>query len=196
MANIEQQSIPEKEEKSLTIKTAVREQQFWIAFFVFFCLGYINFAVFVHIVPHTTDLGIDPAAAAGIMSIMGGSSGLGGFLFSILADKIGNKKVFVIAFSVLFLSLVFLLFASDLARLRIFAVLFSFALGGCCMTQSPMVASIFGLRSHGLVFGALNFGFAIGATLGSLFTGFVYDTNGTYQVAFIVIVVLAFIGAV
>jgi MFS family permease len=190
-----QQSIPESEEKSLTIKTAIQEKQFWISFLVFFCLGYINFAIFVHIVPHTTDLGIDPAAAAGIMAIMGGSSGLGGFLFSIIADRIGNKKVFVIAFGILFLALVFLLFASDLAKLRIFAVVFSFALGGCCMTQSPMVASIFGLRSHGLVFGALNFGFAIGATLGSLFTGFVYDTSGTYQFAFVIIVILALIGA-
>jgi len=184
----------ESEEKGITIKAVMRDKQFWIAFVAFFCLGYMNFAIFVHIVPHTTDLGIDPATAAGIMAIMGGSSAVGGFLFSILADKIGNKKVFVIAFSILFLSLIFLLLATDVTKLRIFAVAFSFSLGGCCMTQSPMVASIFGLRSHGLVFGALNFGFAVGSTLGSLLTGFIYDTSGNYQMAFIITIMLGLIG--
>jgi len=57
-----------------------------------------------------------------------------------------------------------------------------------------MVASIFGLRSHGLVFGALNFGFAVGSTLGSLLTGFIYDTSGNYQMAFIITIMLGLIG--
>jgi MFS family permease len=193
--HLQERNVAEHEDKVLTIKEAMKETQFWITFVIFFCLGYVNFGIFVHMVPHATDLGVDSASAAGIMAIMGASSGIGGFAFSVIADKIGNKKVFIVATSVIFLSLIFLLFANSLFMLQAYAVLFSIALGGCCMTQSPLVASIFGLRSHGLVFGALNFGFAIGATLGSLLNGFMYDASGNYHIAFILMAVIGLAGA-
>jgi MFS family permease len=194
LGNNEQQNKAENEATSLTINETIRIKQFWFVFFIFFCLGYINFAIFVHIVPYTTDLGIDPSIAAGIMSIMGGSSAIGGFSLSLIADRIGNRTVYIIAFSILFLSGLFLLFAADILRLYIFAIAFSFALGGCCMTQSPMVASLFGLKSHGLVFGVLNFSFSVGATLGSLLTGYIFDISGNYQMAFIITAILGLIG--
>jgi predicted MFS family arabinose efflux permease len=192
--NNEQQNKSENEANNLTVNEAIRVKQFWFVFFIFLCLGYINFAIFVHIVPYTTDLGIDPSVAAGVMSIMGGSSAIGGFSLSLIADRIGNRKVYIIAFSILFLSGMFLLFATDILRLYVFAIAFSFALGGCCMTQSPMVASLFGLKSHGIVFGVLNFSFSVGATLGSLITGYIFDISGNYQMAFIITAIFGLIG--
>jgi cyanate permease len=58
------------------------------------------------------------------------------------------------------------------------------------------VAKIFGLRSHGLIFGTINNGFTIGATLGPVATGALFDVMGTYHTAFLVIAALTITGLI
>jgi MFS family permease len=66
----------------------------------------------------------------------------------------------------------------------LFAVVFGFAQGGMASSQSPIVASLFGLKSLGLLFGSVGFGFTLGAALGPYFTGRIVDTTGSYRIAF------------
>jgi len=70
--------------------------------------------------------------------------------------------------------------------LYLFAIAFGFAQGGMGAVESPMVASLFGLRSHGLIFGVCCFVFTIGAATGPIMTGYIFDVNGSYQTAFLV----------
>ena len=181
-------------EQGINLKEAFRIKQFWLLFIIFFGLGYINFTIMVHIVPHALDIGISPPVAAGILSTIGGGCTVGILFLAPLADRIGNIKVYVIGSCMILISIVLLLFASSALSLYIFAIIFSFALGGCCATQSPFIAFLFGLRSHGLLYGMLNLGFSIGATLGSLVTGYLFDVTGAYQIAFIINAALALIG--
>ena len=48
------------------------------------------------------------------------------------------------------------------------------------------MASLFGLRSHGLIYGVSSLGFTAGASIGPLLTGYLFDVNGSYQAAFVV----------
>ena len=57
-----------------------------------------------------------------------------------------------------------------------------------------MTAWLFGLKSHGLVFGTLSLGFTVGASLGPLMTGFIFDINGSYKLAFIILAAIGVIG--
>jgi MFS family permease len=181
------------EVRSLSLKEATSIKQFWLVATALFCLGFVNFAVFVHIVPHATDLGIEPGAAAGIMAIIGVGACLGGLLLSIIADKIGNKNVYIVGYSIMLLTLFSLLFAQTMLPFYIFAIFFGFALGGCNSTQSPFIASLFGLRAHGLIFGVLICGYSIGSTLGSLIPGYIFDSTGNYQWSFIIDIILGLI---
>ena len=63
----------------------------------------------------------------------------------------------------------------------VLAVMIGLAQGGVGSSQSPLIASLFGLRSHGLIFGFLGFGSTFGAAVGPLLTGFLFDLTGSYD---------------
>jgi OFA family oxalate/formate antiporter-like MFS transporter len=71
--------------------------------------------------------------------------------------------------------------------LYLFAAVFGFAFGGCAAAESPLVAGLFGLTSHGLILGVMNLlGFTFGAAVGPFIAGHIFDITSSYQLAFIV----------
>ena len=62
--------------------------------------------------------------------------------------------------------------------------------------QSPVLARIFGLRSHGIILGANNTFYAVGAALGPFISGYIFDLTGSYQIAFIMSATLAIVGLI
>ena len=68
------------------------------------------------------------------------------------------------------------------------------AYGGNGTSQSPLVASLFGLKCHGVIMGTVNNGFTIGATIGPVVCGFLFDFMGNYRAAFIVIMAVSISG--
>jgi len=77
-----------------------------------------------------------------------------------------------------------------------FAGLFGLAYGGCVASQSPLVASLFGLHAHGLILGCLSLGFTSGGALGPFLTGYLFDLHGSYRMAFLVCAMFSFVGLV
>ena len=63
-------------------------------------------------------------------------------------------------------------------------------------SESPLIAELFGLRSHGLIFGVAALGFTIGASVGPLLTGYVFDVTGSYQAAFLACAAIGIVGTV
>jgi MFS family permease len=181
-----EQGAPEEVQGHL-LREAVRTPEFWIIFGMFFCFGFSVISIMVHIAPHATDMGKSPATAANFVASIGVASIFGKILLGSLGDRIGNRTVFIICFSLMSASLFWLVPAERTVFLFLFAVAFGLAYGGNATSQSPLLATIFGLRSHGLIFGVVNNGFTIGATLGPVAAGAVFDLTGSYRSAFLVI---------
>lgn len=171
--------------KSLSLKEAARTRQFWLVFGMLFCLGFCYSTVTVHIVPYATDLRIPAASAANILAVMGGASIIGRTAFGSIGDRIGNKYAFLIGFALMSLALFWLLQARESWQLYIFAIVLGVAVGDCATQESPLVASLFGIRSHGLIFGTVASSFTIGAALGPLASGYIFDHTGAYEIAFL-----------
>ncbi|MFH1647337.1 MAG: MFS transporter, partial [Chloroflexota bacterium] len=45
---------------------------------------------------------------------------------------------------------------------------------------------LFGLTSHGLIYGVVHLGFTVGAAAGPFFSGYLFDITGSYRTAFLV----------
>ena len=75
-------------------------------------------------------------------------------------------------------------------------MIIDFAYGGCAVSQSPLVAALFGLRSHGLILGVVDLGFTIGAALGPLLAGYIFDATNGYRIAFLVCAAIAAVGVI
>ncbi len=182
-------------EKSwFNLKEALTTSQFWLMFSQFVCFGFCQSFIIVHIVPHTTDLGISSNEAANILSTIGAFSIIGKVAMGAVGDIIGNKKAFILAFVIALISLVWILFTRSLPGFYLFAAMFGIAYGTHISQQSPMAASLFGLQEHGTIFGVLAFGMAVGATAGPIITGYLYDLTSNYNLAIMLSIILSIIG--
>lgn len=182
--------------QSLPLQGAARTVQFWILsiaeFAIFFCL----LTTIVHIVPHARDQGLEPTTATAVLSTIGGVSMLGRIVMGTANDGIGGKRSLIVCFIILIGSFIWLQLASSTWMLFIFAIVYGFAHGGLFTVMSPTVAELFGTGSHGLLFGMVLFSGTIGGSIGPWLTGYLFDLNGSYRAAFIVLTALAMIGLV
>lgn len=180
----------------LSLREALKTWQFrgicLSEFAVFFCI----FTVIVHIVPHALDKGIKPAVAASVLSTIGAVSMLGRFVMGAVNDKIGGKRSLIICFLIMISGLILLQFAQSLWIFFLFAFVYGFAHGGLFTIMSPTIAEFFGMGSHGQLFGSVLFVGTIGATIGPILTGYVFDISGTYRAAFLALTIFAVAGLI
>jgi MFS family permease len=182
--------------EDFSFKEAVGTKQFWMLFTMVLCTGLIVQAVMIHIAPYATDIGISATGAASILATTGGVSIAGRIVLGSVGDRIGNRKAFAIAFVLMLIAFLWLLQANDMWKLYMFAVVFGLAWGGSMAQQAPMVATLFGLISHGLIFGLVSLGFSLGAAMGPVIAGFIFDVTSRYQVAFIVTAAITLVGLI
>jgi len=179
-----------------SLREAIYTRQFWVLFAMYFSFGFCFYAVVVHIVPHVTELGISAATAANILATIGGLSIIGKVVLGNVADRIGNRQVFIIGFVLMSAALFWLAPAKEVWMLYLFAAIFGLAYGACASSESPLVARLFGLSSHGLILGIMGLGFTGGAAVSPFLTGYIFDVNGSYQVAFFVLGAVGIFGLI
>ena len=180
-----------------SLKEAALTRQFWILFAMFFCVGFYLFVITVHIVPHAMDLGISAATAANILATVGGLSIVGRVVLGMVADRIGNRPVYIIGFAMMSAATFLLVpIRTEVWSLYLFAAIFGFASSGPGSLTSPLVAELFGMRSHGIIFGVIDIGFTIGGSLGPFVAAYIFDTMGSYQVSFLVCAAVSALGLI
>ncbi|MFC1914634.1 MFS transporter [Chloroflexota bacterium] len=172
------------EEIGFSLHEAVRTRQFWMLCTMYLLFGFCSQIVLVHAVPHALDLGTSPTTAASVLSIVGGVSIAGRFILGSASDKIGNKSAHIICFAFITAAFLSLSVAEELWALYLFAVLYGFAHGGLWAMISPIVAEMFGLGSHGAIFGVVFFSCTVGGTAGPVLAGYIFDITGSYQPVF------------
>jgi len=180
----------------LSLKEAVYTGQFYILLAMLFSFGFTMFALMVHIVPHTTELGFSALTAANIPATIGGLMIAGRLLLGGAADRFGNRPIFIIGFILMSVAMLSLVKAKEIWMLYLFAAVFGFATGGMGTSESPIVAELFGLHSHGLILAIAGCGFTMGAAVGPFVVGYLFDIAGNYRGAFLVCTVISFLGLI
>ena len=167
-----------------SVKEAMATRQFWIFSVAWFSFRFCMQLITVHIVPHITDIGISATIAATIMSVIGGFSILGRLGLSNLSDSLGTKSAYMIAFSLLAISLFWLQFAREAWMFYLFAVFYGIAHGASFALLSLIVAELFGLQSLGTTLGLILFVGTFGGLISPVLAGRIFDIMGNYQLAF------------
>jgi MFS family permease len=181
---------------SFSFKEAVKTTQFWLVFGMFFCYGFGTYAIVVHIVQYAIDLKISPVSAANILATRGAVVILGNYILGALADRVGNRQIYIIGFIMMSAALLWLSLAEKEWMLYLFIVVAGFASGGMGASESPITAWLFGIGSHGLIYGVVHVGFTIGAAAGPFITGYIFDLTGEYKLAFLTCAALGIIGLI
>jgi MFS family permease len=152
----------------------------------------------VHVVPYSIEQGFlrTEAAAATVMTVIGLGSILGRVVVGNAGDKIGTKRALIFCFTLMLVTLILLLNVNGLSFLYLFAVMFGLAYGGDVPLGSPLTAELFGMGSHGTIFGVVTFIGTVGGALGPLVAGMIFDVRNSYTPAFLICIAASVIGLV
>jgi MFS family permease len=184
------------EDDGVSLHEALFNGKFWAFYGTGFSYGFCLFSIMVHISPHAIDMGISGASAANILAIIGASSIVGKVFMGRVADMIGSRLVLMVGFALMSAALIGLIPARMVWVLYSAAGVFGFGYGSVAVSHSPLVADLFGLRTHGLIFGAFGTSVQLGGAVGPFMTGYIFDTSGGYSPAFAVGAVVAFFAIV
>jgi len=184
------------EARALSLQEAIRTRQFWLLCVAYFGFGLFLQATMVHIVLHAIGLGISASMAANIFIAIGGLSVVGRIALGSISDRIGNRLVIIVCFALMIAAFAWLLVAKEIWMLFLFAAVFGFAYGGLVATQSPLVADLFGMSSHGVILGVVVFIITLGAAVGPVMAGGIFDITGGYNPAFMVCCGFSLVGVI
>jgi MFS family permease len=182
----------QSETRGLSLKQALATKQFWIYItaivFAQFGIG----IMVVHSVPYGIDLGMSPEAAASIVTTFAAVGTTARVISGFVLDKIGCKRVLAATSLLITVGLFGIALIQSPWALYLFAAVFGFGFGGLVSTMSPLSAELFGMTSHGVIFGVISFGSSFGGGIGPLVAGKIFDVTGVYTAAFITAGVFSF----
>jgi MFS family permease len=178
----------------LSFAEARRGRVFWTLCAVQFTFFPALMTVPLHIAVHGMDLGLSAPRAAVLLSVIGASSIAGRLTVGGLVDRIGGRTALVLCFALLAASLSALTLTKTPGPLYGVVAVYGFAHGGFFTVVSPTVATYFGMRAHGAIFGTVLFSGTVGGSIAPILAGYAYDVSGSYQIAFAGLVGLSLTG--
>ncbi len=172
-----------------TVGAIVRSVPFWALAVVFMVPALIGYLATIQHTLYLTARGFTAAEAAALLAIGGVLSASGRALAGLAADRLGALRSGFLSYTMSLVGL-FCLLAIEAWPARAGAlgyVLFVFLpLGSRATIVSVLVSRIAGPAHYGLIFGYLAIGNNIGAAVGPILSGALYDYTGSYLAIYLV----------
>lgn len=182
-----------REEVEFTMRQAIRDKAFWI-FTVGVSLRYMaNPALTVHTVPLLLDRGIDPIVAATAMGTMVLARLPTQLLFGWIGDRAPKAQLrywVMLGHAIEALGVLFLIRATSMAWIWAYVAMVGLGNGASMMIETPMRGRYWGRKAFATIRGVISGVGGIGGVIAPVYTGWVYDTTGSYTGAFNIILIL------
>jgi len=179
--------------EGMTLKKALATSSLWLICISFLISSMAETGITQTQVPYFEDIGFPAAIAATTLAVVGIWSAIGKFSFGWLCDHILAKYARAIGIGFLLGGAVILTSmraTSPAAVMWLYSIIKGFGTGSWLSTMSMLTSTTFGLASYGAIFSVIYILCGVGAGVGPLFAGYMYDIMGTYHGAFIVFIVL------
>jgi MFS family permease len=182
-----------------TVGQAVRTPHFWLLFAVYMFTGLGSFLVALHQLAFAVNIGFDKLYAAGVLG-MGAFLSLPGVIVTgTLSDYVGREISAVVTYGTSILGVVFALMITSPDQhllLWLHACFFGLTWGARGPAITAKTADLFPGPNLGAILGVITIGTGLGAAGGSWLAGFVFDTTGSYRVAFTLSIVFYVAGSI
>jgi MFS family permease len=130
------------------------------------------------------------------VSFLTGFSIAGRLGFGRLGDIFSKRYLMMVAVALQMIAYVVLLQTKDITMFYIYASLVGLGMGGLVPILSAIFAEYFGRTNYGAVYGLSTFLRWIGMAVGPTYAGWIFDTTGSYHIAFLTCIILAFIAII
>ena len=190
-----QQEAVEEEDIGMTVTQALRSRPFWALSFGFAIRLMVTGAATLHAIPLVEDMGHSRATAAAVLGSMGMVSIVGRLGGGFLNDILGTKTVNVASVCTLALSCLIIAYAQELWHVWLFVALYAPSYGCSAATMPAIKGDYFGRRAFGSILGLSGMVQVCGSMLGPVYAAFVFETTGSYRIAFLSFAALLLIAA-
>jgi len=161
-------------------------QSFWAIFLIWLVMALSSIFIMTHIIPHALDIGFSPVESAGILSVGGIAMIAGRFLAGIISDRVSAKGIAIVSSFVQFAAILWLVWARELWMLYLFGLVHGLTIGSFGTAITVLIGRTFDLNDIGKILGILEIGIFIGGAMGPYLGGLIFDTTGSYSLAFVV----------
>ena len=175
------------DEINIPAKQAFRSRTFWQLGISSMCHAFVVGAIVTHMMPYLSSLGVIRSTASIVAFILPVASIIGRLSSSWLAIRYDSRRVFAASFILMTAGTLIFGYISTGMTWLIVPFIITFSLGwGCSVTSrlSLMVES-FGRVSFGKIMGFISGMMMLGHVTGAPIAGWVYDTWGNYQGAWL-----------
>jgi len=180
----------------LDLAAAARTPRFWLLAAVYAICGLDDFFVATHVVAFAQDRGVGALFAGNLLALMGLTAFIGVLAAGALSDRAGPVPATAIAFGARIA--VFGLVALDQSPLSI--AIFALVFGATFLVTAPLtvlfVRESFGTRHLGALTGIITMVHQIFGGIGAYAGALVFDHGGSYDAAFIALLVASAVGLV
>ncbi|MCE2456388.1 MAG: MFS transporter [Dehalococcoidia bacterium] len=167
-----------------TAREALQTSSFWYLTLSIMARSLVSGGIGLHLVPFFIDLGASSVTAAALAGSVGLMSIPGRFGLSALGDYVNKRYVMVASLALMSVSIVFMARAPSVAAVIPILVAFSASQGGISVIPQSLIADYFGRRSYATIQGFRSTIQMLGIIVGPIISGYVYDTTGSYTIAF------------
>ncbi len=174
-------------EAGWTLRQAMRTPHFWLLGLVYMFTGLGSFLVALHQLAFAVDIGFNKLYAAEVLGLGAFLSLPGVIVTGTLSDYVGRELSAVVTYGTsIFGVICALLITSPDQHLLLWlhSCFFGLTWGARGPAITAKTADLFPGPNLGTILGMITIGTGVGAAAGSWMAGFVFDTTGSYRVAF------------
>lgn len=170
-----------------TTTAAASTRRFWLLFASVLSAMVALQVVMVHQAAYLKDQGFDPMLAASAVALVGIFGSLGKICWGTLSDRWGREAAYSLGVGSLIVGVFVLSLTTDVSRpwvVYAYTALFGIGYGVFAPLFPAAAADLFQGRRFASIYGALCVGSGSGSALGSWVGGQVFDSSGSYNMAF------------
>jgi len=186
------------QETEFTLRQAMKTRAFLFLLLSWACYIFIIGSFQVHCIPFLTDLGIDQTEAGNMMAIMVFFMIPSRFISGFLVDRVRKERLNYLsmgAFLLQAIGITAFLLHQTVPMIYVLLIFYGFGTGGPTLLQLAIGGRYFGRKAFASIQGTAILFSAPVALFAPIYTGWVYDTTGSYTTAFIIFVALAVVAA-
>ena len=174
---------------------AVRTRSFWMIIVAQLCFSLSVSGVVVHLVAYLVEMGYSAGKAALIMGSIFGLNAVGKVCIGSFADVVGARIALFANFILEAIALLLALQVRNAAVLVVFVPILGSVLGAPIALVPLLIAECVGLKRFGSVSGLVGIASTVGAIIGPIIAGRIFDLTTSYTSALILFSAVAFAGA-
>lgn len=178
-------SVDSHSEVDFNLRKAALTRAFWVLTVCLFCYQMSNAALFVHLVPSLIKIGIPSQTAAFVLTLVTLTSMVGRLGFGWLSDLFSKRWLLVILYCLQSIGIFSLLQVRQVIHIVPFVLAWAPAYGGLSIVKPAIVGEYYGRRNFGTIYGLIQGISIFGGIAGPVVAGIIYDTKGSYYVAFV-----------